>query len=92
MISSASNVSATGIWERAIQPSRRSLDRAAAKAILGLKLSARDLNRAGALAGKAHAGKLSGEEAAELESYRSVGTALEFLQAKARLPLKAAAN
>ena len=82
--------SSAAIWERAIQPSRRSLDRAAAKAILALKLSARDLNRADVLAGKACAGTLTSEEAAELENYRSVGTALEFLKAKARLTLETA--
>ena len=84
--------SSAAIWERAIQPSRRSLDRAAARAILNLKLSARDLNRADALADKACGGKLTDAEAAELENYRSVGTALEFLKAKARLTLKTAAN
>ena len=80
------------IWERTIQPSRRSLDRAAARAILGLKLSARDLNRADVLAGKAATARLTTAEAGELETYRSVGTALEFLKAKARLTLKTAAN
>ena len=84
--------SSTAIWERAIRPSRRSLDRAAARALLDLKLSARDLHRADTLTGKACAGTLTGEEAAELESYRSVGTALEFLKAKARLALKTARN
>ena len=80
------------IWERTIQPSRRSLDRAAARAILSLKLSARDLNRADALAEKCAAEKMTAAEAAELENYRSVGTALEFLKAKARLTLKSAAH
>lgn len=88
----ASIVTSAAIWERAIEPSRRSLDRAAARAILNLKLSARDLNRADVLAEKAGAARLTAAEAAELENYRSVGTALEFLKAKARLTLKAGAN
>ena len=92
MRSAAAVLSTASIWERTIQPSRRSLDRAAAKALLKLKLSARDLNQADALAAKACTGKLTLEEAAELENYRSVGTALEFLKAKARLALKTAAN
>ena len=88
----ASAASSAAIWERAIQPSRRSLDRAAARAILNLKLSTRDLNRADVLADKACAGKLTDAEAMEIENYRSVSTALEFLKAKARLTLKPAAN
>ena len=87
-----SAASSAAIWERTIQPSRRSLDRAAAQAILNLKLTARDLDRADALAEKAGAGELTDEEAVELENYRSVGTALEFLKAKARLALKTASN
>ena len=77
------------IWERAIQPSRRSLDPSAAQAFLALRLSKRDLDRADALAAKAAAGDLAQQEAEELESYRSVGTALEFLKSKARRSLAA---
>ena len=80
--------SSAAIWERTIQPARGSLDPAAAKALLSFKLSARDLDRADALARKAGAGKLTPEESAEIENYRSVGIALEFLKAKARLALK----
>ena len=90
MNASVLTASSATIWERAIQPSRRSLDRAAARAILNLKLSARDLNRADTLAEKSGVTKLTAAEEAELESYRSVGTALEFLKAKARLTLKPA--
>ena len=81
--------STAAICERAIRPS---LDRAAARAILNLKLSARDLNRADVLADKACGGKLTDTEAAELENHRSVSTALEFLKAKARLTLKTGAQ
>ena len=75
------------IWERAIQPSRKSLDASAARALLALRLSKRDLDRADALASKAAEGALSSQDAEELESYRSVGTALEFLKSKARRSL-----
>lgn len=88
MNASASSGSSAAIWERTIQPTRHSLDRAAAKALLRFKLSARDLDRADVLAEKASTGKLTVEESAELENYRSVGTALEFMKAKARLALK----
>ena len=88
MSTSVSGGSSTAIWERTIQPARRSLDRAAAKALLGFKLSTHDLDRADALAKKSGMGKLTPEETAEMENYRSVGTALEFLKAKARLALK----
>lgn len=77
------------IWERTIQPSRKSLDASAAKALLKLRLSKRDLDRADALAAKASKGKLSVTETEELDGYRSVGTALEFLKSKARRSLAA---
>lgn len=83
----SSAVSEIAIWERAIQPARRTLDSASAKALLALKLSKRDLDRADVLAARAAEGELSNEEATELESYRSVGTALEFLKSKARRSL-----
>ena len=79
--------SSVAIWERAIQPARRSLDTASARALLKLKLSKRDLDRADALAIRAAQGVLSEGEVEELESYRTVGTALEFLKSKARRSL-----
>ena len=87
MATISSAITSISIWERAIQPARRSLDAASARALLKLKLSKRDLDRADALAIRAAQGTLSEEEAAELESYRSVGTALEFLKSKARRSL-----
>jgi hypothetical protein len=83
----ASPPTSISIWERAIQPSRRTLDKASAKALLGLKLSKRDLDRADALASLAAQRRLTAAEYEELESYRSVGTALEFLKSKARRSL-----
>lgn len=80
-------ISSTAIWERAIQPARRSLDAAAARALLTLKLSKRDLDRADALALQSRQGALAKSEEEELENYRSVATALEFLKSKARRTL-----
>lgn len=77
------------IWERAILPARKSLDAAAAKALLEFRLSKRDLDRADAIAEKARTGKLSPSEKEELEGYRTVGTALEFMKSKARRSLMA---
>ena len=82
--------SSTAIWQRTIQPSRGTLDPAAARALLQLRLSARDLDRADMLADKASRGELTEAEARELENYRVVGTSLEFLKSKARRALKAA--
>ena len=82
--------SSISIWERAIQPARRTLDADSARALLNLKLSKRDLDRADVLASRAAQGSLSDDEATELESYRSVGTALEFLKSKARRSLTVA--
>lgn len=86
----ASTSPSIAIWERAIQPARKSLDAAAARGLLEIKLSKRDLERADVLAARAAQGRLTKAEAAELESYRSVGMALEFLKSKARRSLAAA--
>ncbi len=88
MATTSPTITSIAIWERAIQPARRTLDAASAKALLSLKLSKRDLDRSDVLALLAVQGKLSDEEASELESYRSVGAALEFLKSKARRSLK----
>ncbi len=87
MATTSPTITSIAIWERAIQPARRSLDAASARALLNLKLSKRDLDRSDVLAVRAAQGKLTDEEATELESYRSVGTALEFLKSKARRSL-----
>jgi hypothetical protein len=80
--------SASAIWQRTIETKRSSLDPAAARALLRLKFSPADLERADELAAKARAGSLTATEERELEDYRTVGTALEFLKSKARLALK----
>lgn len=77
------------IWKRTVQPARRTLDPAAARALLKFRISPKDQRRAAKLAAKAAGGGLTEAEARELESYRSVGSALEFLKSKARLSLAA---
>jgi hypothetical protein len=80
--------SASAIWQRTIESKRSGFDPAAARALLRLKFSRADLDRADELAAKARDGRLSAAEERELEDYRTVGTALEFLKSKARLALK----
>jgi hypothetical protein len=79
---------APAIWERTLEPGKSDLDRAAARALIRLKFARADLDRADKLAHKARCGRLTTEEKRELEDYRSVGAALEFLKSKARLSLK----
>ena len=80
--------SASAIWQRTIGSKRSRLDPAAARVLLRLKFSQSDLQRADELAAKARADSLTALEERELEDYRAVGTALEFLKSKARLSLK----
>ena len=79
---------ASAIWQRTIQPKKSNLAPAIARTLLGLRFSRADLGRADELAARAHSGKLTPVEERELEDYRTVGTALEFLKSKARLSLK----
>jgi len=80
--------SASAIWQRTIQSRTSRLEPAAARALLRLRFSRVDLDRADELAAKAGVGRLSAAEERELEDYRTVGTALEFIKSKARLALK----
>ncbi len=82
--------SPVAIWKRTIQPERASFASAEARAILRLRLSPLDLNRADELAAKARAGELAAEEEREMDDYVAIGGALEFLKSKARLSLKRA--
>ena len=75
------------IWQRTIQPSKKSLTEPAARALLAFRLSSRDLRRADELAAKNAEGRLTQAEEQEMEAYRNVGTALEFLKSKARRSL-----
>ena len=80
--------SAAAIWQRTIEPQKPNLDPGAARALLRLKFSRADLDRADQLAAKAQTGELTPSEDRELEMYLSVGSALEFLKSKARHSLK----
>jgi hypothetical protein len=75
------------IWKRTIEPEAGGLDAAEARALLRLKLSAQDLERADELAAKARAGRLTPAEEREFDDYLAVSSALEFLKSKARMSL-----
>lgn len=80
--------SAAAIWQRTIKPLEPYLDPGAARALLRLRFSRADLDRADELAAKAQEGELTSSEQRELETYLAVGSALEFLKSKARQSLK----
>lgn len=79
--------SAVAVWRRTIQPEAGDLPSAEARAILRLKISAQDQERADELAAKARSGGMTPQEEHELENYLTIGSALEFLKSKARLSL-----
>lgn len=76
------------IWRRTILPDAGDMAPEEARAVLRWALSPPDRERVRELSGKAGEGLLSDEESAELDSYLTVGSALEFLKAKARLSLR----
>jgi hypothetical protein len=84
--------SAVEIWERTIEPQKGDLPPAEARAMLRLKLSQPDLDRADVLAAKARAGQLTPREERELDNYVATSSALEFLKSKARRSLQQAAE
>ena len=88
----ADNPSEVAVWKRAIVPESGTFDPGVARALLELRLSVQDLDRADELATKARQGVLTVGEDRELESYLSVGSALEFLKSKARRSLTQSAS
>ena len=76
------------IWNRAIRPDIGDLTDSGARDLLRLSLASDDRERVSELSRKANAGALSSEETQELDYYLSVGRALEFIKAKARLSLR----
>jgi len=78
------------VWKRAIDPEAGEFNSAAAEALLVLRLSPQDWDRADALAAKARLGNFTPQETRELDSYLSVGSALGFLKSKARRSLSPA--
>jgi len=77
------------IWERAIQPGEGNLPSPTARALMELKLAPEDISRINLLSQRAQEGSLSELEERELDSYLSVGRAIELLKAKARNSLGA---
>lgn len=75
------------IWRRTIRPEVGDLAPEEARVLLRWSLSPADRDRVRNLSGKASEGSLTPEESNELDSYLTVGSALEFLKAKARLSL-----
>lgn len=75
------------IWERVIHPEGK-MTVAAARQIVQLKFSEDERARMHELAEKNQAGKLTPEEASELDNYCRVGTMLSVLQSRARQILK----
>lgn len=68
------------------------LSSATAKAFLALGFGPADKDRMNALAAKARAGKLTGDEFAEVEAYSRISSLLGILKSKARRALKRRVN
>jgi hypothetical protein len=82
--------SAVGVWKRVIEPESGTMPPAEARVMLTLKLADADIERAELLAGKSREGQLAPGEEHELDSYLTIGSAIEFLKSKARRSLKQA--
>lgn len=90
-MSTQTAVTEVEIWNRTIRPDVGDLSKDAAREFLRLHLAGDDRARVRELSAKANEGALTPEEARELDHYLSVGRALEFIKAKARLSLRGAA-
>lgn len=90
-MSTRPTVTEADIWSRAIQPNVGDLSAEAAREFLRLRLSDSDLAKVRDLSEKSDEGVLTPDEERELDHYLNVGRALEFIKAKARLSLGAAA-
>jgi uncharacterized protein YnzC (UPF0291/DUF896 family) len=78
------------ILERAIDTSSDGWSAEIARGFLSIKLSSADIARMNELAARAQADALDGDEALEIESYRSAARLLEILKLRARATLKRA--
>ncbi len=76
------------ILARLIQ-SRTEMDSHVARYLLSLDFEPGDVERMNLLAERARQGDLSGDEAAELDSYLHVGNLLAIMQSKSRVYLRA---
>lgn len=79
--------SEAAIWARVIEPEKNGLSSAAARSLLKVNFSKRDLTRMNELAQKNQQGLLSSAEREELEAYVKVGDVLSLLHLKARKSL-----
>jgi hypothetical protein len=77
----------TAILDRLLAAGRKDLPAEAARYLLDIDFGPADRDRMNELAAKAQEGKLSQEEAAEVENYRHVSHLLALLQSKARKTL-----
>ncbi|MEX2216980.1 MAG: hypothetical protein WD768_22905 [Phycisphaeraceae bacterium] len=78
------------LWQRALFADGGDFPPEVARAVLDVKFSEADQQRASELAQKNQRGELSAEEKAEMEAYVRVGLVISILWAKARLSLKRA--
>ena len=82
-----SNNSPVAIWQRAVQFEGK-LSAAAARALLKVRFSQRDVERMNELAQTARAGGLTTEEQMDLDNYERLGCLLDVLHSQARIALK----
>lgn len=80
--------SATRLLESIIRPDEGSLAPEHARYVLSLDFTPEQHRRYAELAGKAEAGNLTEEEAAEIDDYLAANAFLSLLQSKARQSLK----
>jgi hypothetical protein len=76
------------IWSRLFESIEPALSAEAARAILAMKYSPKDVARMHELAAKARAGELSTSERVELDTYGVTGSMMGILQSKARVALR----
>jgi hypothetical protein len=81
------NAIEAAIWARIVEPDKNGLTPEAARSLLQLRFSERDLSHMNELAQKNRQGLLSDAERQELEGYVKVGDVLSLLHLKARKSL-----
>ncbi len=82
--------SEAAILGRLVGPEKGDLTPQAARALLNIRFGQTDQQRMNELAEKNRGATLTGDEQAEMEGYRRVGSMLAVLWSKARVSLKAA--
>jgi hypothetical protein len=84
----SSNKSEAAILDRVFRPNNGDWPQAAANAILNIGFDPSDCERMTQLMEMAKEGKLSNEQAEELEHYRHIGRLLELMKSRARRSLQ----